>query len=285
MKYKCLLVPTVLLIIAVLIINSPAVAMVMHPDGEPPASWSDKPSDNILGRWGNNGSCVAIAPNYVITTRHQGGGVGTTVVIGGNSYTVSQVWNHASADIRIAKLAGANLTEYAGLYSATDEVGKEIVLGGYGKGRGDDLTSGSGKVYGYSWAGDDNQTLRWGTNTIDASAIRSSWGFTSETLRADFDILSNGTDYEAAPAEWDSGGGWFVKVDDQWLVVALNAYVEHEDETWFMNPRGGLDPDMFWGIRVSAYSDWINSIIPEPATLLLLSIGGAFGLIRRRKQR
>jgi len=283
MKYKCLIVSTIVLIISVLIINSPAVAMVLHPDGEPPTSWSDKPSDNVLGRWGSNGTCVAIAPNYVITTRHQGGGVGTTVVIGGNSYTVSQVWNHASADIRIAKLAGANLTEYAGLYSATDEVGKEIVLGGYGQGRGDDLTNGSGTVYGYSWAGNDNQTLRWGTNTVDGSVTKTFLGFSSETLRADFDILSNGTDYEAAPAEWDSGGGWFVKVDDQWQVVALNAYVEHEGETWFMDPRGAVDPDMFWGIRVSTYSGWINSIIPEPATLLLLSIGGAFGLIRRRK--
>ena len=283
MKYKCLIVSTMVLIIAVLIINSPAVAMVLHPDGEPPTSWSDKPSDNILGRWGSSGSCVAIAPNYVITTRHQGGGVGTTVVIGGNSYTVSQVWNHTAADIRVAKLAGANLTEYAGLYSATDEIGKEIVLGGYGKGRGDDLTNGSGTVYGYSWAGDNNQTLRWGTNTIDSSVVKSNLGFTSDTLRADFDKLTLGTDYEAAPAEWDSGGGWFVKVGDQWQVVALNAYVEHEGETWFLNTQGVVDPDMFWGIRVNAYSSWINSIIPEPATLLLLSIGGAFGLIRRRK--
>ncbi|RLF42639.1 MAG: hypothetical protein DRN29_11175 [Thermoplasmata archaeon] len=274
---------TMILVISVLIFDSPTLAAVLHPDGEPPTLWSDKPSDNVLGRWGSSGSCVAIAPDFVITTRHQGGGVGTTVVIGGNSYTVSQVWNHASADIRIAKLSGANLTEYVGLCCTTDELGKEVVIGGYGKGRGDELTNGSGTVYGYLWAGNDNQTLRWGTNIVDAAGDRSQRGYTSSTLRADFDILSNGTTYEAAPAEWDSGGGWFVKVDDQWQVVALNAYVEHEGETWFLNTQGAVDPDMFWGIRVSTYSGWANSIIPEPATLMLLSIGSAFALIRRRK--
>jgi len=272
----------VILLTASLFVASPAFAVILHPDAEPPMYWNDRPSDNVIGRWGSNGSCVAIAPDLVLTTRHQGGGIGTTVDIAGDSYTVSQVWYHSSADIRVAKLDGANLTEYANLYTGDDEVGKNFVVGGFGRCRGEELLTGGGIVYGYEWAGDDNQTLRWGTNIVDGIIAKSSRGYVSSVLQADFDGLDTGTEYEAAPAEWDSGGGWFVKIGDEWQLVALNAYVEQEGQTCFKSPSGALDPDLFWGIRISEYSDWVNSIVPEPATLLLLTIG-ALGVIHRRR--
>jgi hypothetical protein len=80
------------------------------------------------------------------------------------------------------------------------------------------------------------------------------------------------TDYEGTPADHDSGGGWFVKLNDVWYVAALSQGVKgHYDpvdpniqlyESWFDDPTTGHnDPDWFFGVRVSSYAEWVNSII------------------------
>jgi hypothetical protein len=261
-----------------LITSAPAFGVIMHNDDEP----TDRPHDDVIGRWSYNASCVAIAPNYIITTRHQGGGVGSSIVIGGNTYTAAEVWNHSSADLRIVRI-NASLANYVSLYTESDESGKDFVLGGFGKGRGDPLVTGGGVTYGYEWSGIDNQTQRWGTNHVDATQPGYSGGtsYSSDVLRADFD--ESGTAYEAALSEWDSGGGWFIKVGDEWQLAALSAYVEHNDETWFLNNISGLsDPDMFRSIRISSYDTWITETIPEPGTMILLTLG-AVSLLRRRR--
>ena len=275
--------------VAVLYFTSvtPAFGVVLHTDNEP----TDKPNDDVIGRWGNNASCVAIAPNYIITTRHQGGGVGSSIFVGGNTYTATQVWNHSSADLRVVKI-NANLTNYVSLYTETDEQYKDFVLGGYGKGRGAELVTDPPEnvTYGYEWSGINNQTLRWGTNRVDGAHVNYPVGsYTSKILRADFDEDANlditFTAFEAAASEWDSGGGWFIKVGEEWKLAALSAYVEHIDETWFDDPNTSwtIDPDKFRGIRISSYDEWINETIPEPGTMILLTLGAVGMIIRRRR--
>lgn len=276
---------------------TPAFGVILHPDGEPGVGWTDKPNDNVVGQWGNNASCVAIASNYVITTRHQGWK--STVVIGGVTYYTQTVTDGDgggtgnNADIRIARITtdaeglhDANLTDYVGLYTGTDEAVQNFVLGGFGEGREDTLKTSSGVAYGYSWTGTDksNETLRWGTNRVDAVVSDVHVGsYISDTIRGDFD--ETGTEYEAASAEYDSGGGWFIKVGGEWQLAALSAYVEHLDETWFRNSvTGNLDPDQFWGIRISSYSEWIDNTIPEPGTMTLLTLGAAGMILRRRRK-
>ena len=115
---------------------TPASAVVWHPAGEPNlVTWTDRPADNVVGRWGSNASCIAVSSNCVITVRHAGGGTGTRVKIGGRSYTITQIWNHSTADLRLIKLAGANLANFVDVYEDTNEVGKSIVMGAWGKGR------------------------------------------------------------------------------------------------------------------------------------------------------
>ena len=246
-----------------------ALGIVVHPnEGEPNLiEWTDRPDPNVVGRWGSSGSCVAVSSNCVITTRHQGGGIGTYVEIGGNLYIVTEAWNHSTADIRIAKLYAANLNGYVLLNTSGDGFGVPVVIGGYGKGRGSPLING-GDVYGYTWSGSNNQTRRWGQNKIDTTGTGESPGYSSEVIIADFDEYGvpgkpGAQPYEAILATWDSGGGWFIYDVNEWKVAGLSRAVEHLGESWF-DP-----PDTMDAVRVSFYAAWISSVMPEyvPADL------------------
>ncbi|MFI4913245.1 MAG: hypothetical protein ACIAQZ_16430 [Sedimentisphaeraceae bacterium JB056] len=244
-------------ILFVLILSSTSNALVLHEDREPPVSWSGRPSSNLLGRWRTNASCVAVSPDCVATTNHQGGGVGTEVVIGGQTYYVARVERYGTSDVRVAKLRLADLSEYASLYTGSSEQNKEIVIGGYGKGRGDELTNELGIAYGYAWASSGNTVLRWGTNKVDDADANVN-GFVC--LKADFDDSNFfATDYETVIAGYDSGGGWFIDNGSQWQLAGLTYATSHADEAWF------LPPDNFFAHRVSEYADWINTTVSKLA--------------------
>lgn len=244
-----------------------AFAVVLHPDGEPNlATWTDRPDANVIGRWGSSASCIAISENAVITTRHQGGGIDTTVEIGGNSYLVADVCNCGSVDLRIARLSGANLESYTEIFSDTNEIGQAIIMSGYGDGRGGLLQNG-GKTYGYWWDNSSNTTLRFGTNEVDSTADDSTIGsYTSDVVVADFDGLGEGgfTTYEGASGTHDSGGGWFIKVGERWKLAGMTRAVEHFGESWFRNNifPSVLDPDLIDAVRISSYSAWASDNIP-----------------------
>ncbi len=257
----------------------PAFGLILHPDGEPNlTTWTDRPPEDVIGRWGGNGSCVVIGPNCVITTRHQGGNLTTPVRIGGVQYAISQIWDHNTADLRIAKLSDANLTNFVGIYENKDEIGKNIVLGGYGVGRGEMLQK-QGIIYGYRWNNAGNTTLRMGTNRILATEPNSVLeGKTSDIIIADFDGLNEewATIYESALAGYDSGGGWFIKAGGKWKVAGLSRAVSthfeegHDgdpnyaiyNETWFRDradPNIRL-PEYLDAVRISSYAQWIKNI-------------------------
>ncbi|MEN6387000.1 MAG: hypothetical protein ABFD79_17610 [Phycisphaerales bacterium] len=259
------------ILVFLLLTSSPSFAIILHPEGEPNlAIWTDKPANSVVGRWSTNASFVVISPKWIITTRHQNT-CPTTLTINNVTYNCtynSENWtggSSANADLRLIRLKNLDGSDpnlaYAPPYQDTNEVGKYFCIGGYGKYRGDTLSSGflKPKPYGYTWAGTSNNTLRWGDNTIEDEDTTQTASYDSNTLSSDFD--ETGTDYEAAPALWDSGGGWFIKQNDIWKLAALSAYVQRY-ETWFDDPnQPGQNPDFFWGIRISSYAEWINSII------------------------
>jgi hypothetical protein len=215
----------------------------------------------------------------VITVRHAGGGTGTLVKIGGRSYTIAQIWDNNTADLRIVKLYGANLASFVDIYENTDEVGKSIVIGGYGDGRGALLQT-SGITYGYQWDNSSNTTRRFGTNKINSTQNNSTLaGYTSDIIIADFDGLTDDqtTIYEGIPADHDSGSGWFIKVGSTWQVAGLSRAVEvhyeqgHEGdpnyilyESWFRNKTHPdiPQPDYLDAVRISSYAPWILQTIP-----------------------
>ena len=251
-------------------ISVPVSALVLHPEGEPNLSiWTDRPSDNIIGQWDNSAGCVAISSNCVITTQHQSGNLNTLVEIGGVTYTIDEMWNHPTADLRIAKLYGANLPYFVGINEQTNERGRKTVIAGHGVGRGN------------KWGDSASRTFRMGTNRIESALADSTIGeLTSDVIIADFDDLNEGlsTDYETIPADHDSGGGWFIKSGDTWILAGLTRSIElhyeegHEgdpnhyifSEAWFRERSDPNEPhaDRFEAVRISSYVQWINDTVP-----------------------
>ena len=255
-----------LLIISVslLLSSTEALGIVLHPEGEPNlTTWLNRPDCNVVGRWGSNSSCVVIAPNHILACKHQGGDVNTPVVIGGVTYSVDQILNHPTADLRVVKLHSANLGNYVQLYTEPNEIGQEIIIAGFGRGRGETLYKSGGAAYGYTWsvgAEYNNHTQRWGTNTVEANNIAVSTSGTSQVLIADFNGLgdTSSTAYEGIIVQYDSGGGWFIKSGGSWRVAAVNRGVQGHGEPWPAAAESWfLPPDTMDAVRVSYYTGWI----------------------------
>jgi len=280
-------------------------AVVLHPDGEPNLLvWTDRPEANVVGRWGDNASCVVIAPNYIITTRHQSGGTDTAVVIGGVTYTIDDMWYHPDnpyphplysdykvVDLRIVKLHSANLESYVDLYTQRNEISEpdDTVLAGYGLGRKPDgLLQTGGVTYGYQWQDrliydeqtqqwvKNNFTQRWGTNRISGTEDNFLAANYNGTIKYNLDLVvaefndPNTTLYESSVAEFDSGGGWFINSGGGWKVAGINWGVEHapDKEAWFRNniDPNAPDPDKLYSMRISSYADWLISKIDPVCT-------------------
>lgn len=258
-----------------------ARALILHPAGQSdPVTWTNRPADDVVGEWSTNASCVAVSRNCILTTRHQRGGLGSTVKIAGVRYPVVQIWNHDTADLRLVKIR-ANIAEFVELYTKTDESGKEMVIGGYGVGNGPDLKAGN-TTYGYEWGEPNTRGLRFGTNRIENPVPDSNLPpYVSDIVVGDFDDLNRNspTTYECIPAAHDSGGGWFIKDGSKWKLAGLTRAVEHhyeeghEDdpeyllrETWFRDPDNPVrnDADVLDAVRISSYAQWINENLPEP---------------------
>jgi hypothetical protein len=194
--------------------NTICEGIVLHKGHEPGADWMDKPNDAVVGRWGSNASCVAISPNYIITTRHQGNGVGIMVYFADMEYKVAEVWNASQpgydVDLRVCRIttpsgAPANLTYYAPPYPLTNELGLPVVMGGYGDGRGAELMTNS-IVYGYAWNITTGNTVeQWCTNLIENTGTLIEGAYRYEYMQANFDG-PGATIYEGAVADHDSGG-------------------------------------------------------------------------------
>ncbi len=260
----------------------PCFAIILHPDGEPSADFSDIdiPDPNIIGRWGSNASCVAIGRNLVITTVHQENiytphpEILRPVQIGAVTYTPDAVWTTAAnTDIRIVKLQHANLNAFVAPYLDTNETGQEIVIGGYGKPRGSTLST-EGTPYGYTWANTQNTILRFCTNRIDSIYTLDDPNY----IVADFDDLPQymtqaekashePTTFEGTVAQFDSGCGCLIK-DGTWKLAGLIWGVQtHEPvadqiEAWFRDPDTlNLSPDELYAWRISDYQSWIDGVI------------------------
>ena len=240
----------------------------------------------VVGRWGSNASCVAVGEQLVLTTCHQGGGVGTSIKIAGETYRATDVHQFGDADIRLVKIEtltgqAANLSDYVGIYSGSTEQNYVATIGGFGRVSGNPLTT-DGVEYGYAWGSSSNEIV-WGTNKVT--------DLTDSAITGNFNELgtSRATEFEAAPALGDSGGGWFIQVDGEWQVAGLFRTVERYSETWFRNGYNTAypHPDTFTALRVTNYASIIDEavvdMVPEPMSMGIFGVTSLFVVLNRRK--
>lgn len=251
------------------------------------------------GQWGSYLG-TAIAPNYFITAKHVGGGVGMSFTYQGSSYITTAQYSQPNSDLQIWQVSGTFST-YAPLYSGNGELNQNLVVIGRGTQRGADVLVG-GDLKGWGWGAADT-VQRWGENQV--SQIGDFQIGLGNMLRATFELGAGPN--EATLSVGDSGGAVFIQDGGVWKLAGINYGVDGPykysaaDATSFnaaIFDQSGLygqtspttwdlitstDPGALYSSRISDQLTWINSVVPEPSEWALASTLGLllFGLGRK----
>ncbi|MDX2110360.1 MAG: hypothetical protein SFY80_08985 [Verrucomicrobiota bacterium] len=235
------------------------------------------------GQWGSFLG-TAIAPNAFVTAKHINFlySVGDTFTYQGTNYTTTAKFEDASSDLTIWQVSGT-FPNYAPLYTAGQELGKELVVFGRGREKGNAVTV-NAELKGWEFGAWQN-TQRWGTNTVS--------GYADGGLYLTADFNQTGGANEAHLSEGDSGGAVFIQEAGIWKLAAINYAIDGPYSTSATGAgsfnatlfdRGGLyqsdgvgwqlitesildKPSAFYSTRISERIDWVQSTIPEPARI------------------
>lgn len=242
------------------------------------------------GLWGSFLG-TPIGPNHFVTAKHVSGRIGESFIYRGSSYMTDDYVDAPNSDLRIWHVLSP-FPDYAPIYLKPLNIGQELVIFGRGTDRGAPVGT-SARGAGWLW-GATNSTQRWGTNRVSAVSER--------LLVAEFNFGTSDP-YEAHLSVGDSGGGVFIKDDDDlWKLAAVNYSVSNAysteaegserfnaslyDQTGFFEelrstPLTG--PGELYLSRLDAHADFIKDVVgvPEPATgALALAV---LALLRRRR--
>lgn len=225
----------------------PAAAIIFLNDADPPANKETAPT----GAYANSGwqyqlryknfQGTMISPKHFITAEHLGqhgavsqpvhfNGVGekTFTLKNGGAYT-----RIGTSDLAVFEI-WETFEDFIPLYTGSNEVGKEFVLTGKGRGRGDTITRNSQTV-GWKWGAPETEFDRWGVNEVLAT-MTTSMG--DPLIYCAFD--DDGGAFECQAAGNDSGGGWFIKDGATWKLAAINYSVDANHDTNNVNGDGSF---------------------------------------------
>jgi hypothetical protein len=242
------------------------------------------PVGKFVNSWGYTGSATLIAPDWLLTGAHNLVAASSgTFTINGSSYTSSGLflnpsWQSSNPmggyDFGLVHLstAVAGITP-ATLYTGSSEFGQTAAFVGFG-------LTGTG-LTGYRTL--DNQKRAF-QNIIDGD-----FGNPAVLLGCDFDNPHSAADnafgdpnplrLEGSVAPGDSGGGVFLTIDSQTYLAGVISFVAATDGS------GNSDYGDVNGFgRVSAFTPWIFSTIPEPSVSTLLA-GAGLGMFFWRRFR
>jgi MYXO-CTERM domain-containing protein len=250
------------------------------------ASMEYAPVGTFVNSWGYTGSATLIAPDWVLTAAHNlilaSSG---TFTINGMSYASTQLirnpgWNNSNPfggyDFGLVHLSSpvVGITP-ATLYTGSSDLGQIGTFVGFGY-TGTGLTG--------------SQTLDYQKRAFQ-NVIDGSFSNATLVLGCDFDNPHTNVDnsfgdatpltLEGCVAPGDSGGGVFITIDSQTYLEGVISFVAALDG----NANSDYGDASGFG-RVSAFTPWIISTIPEPPGSTLLAAGAGLGLLfgRRRRQ-
>lgn len=210
-------------------------------------------------------------------------------VLGANTYSVAAIILHPNwtgdlnngHDIALVKLNSiVSGVMPAQIYTGDPNslIGRIVYSVGYG-GHGDGLT-------GYTDFDDNARAME---NVIDA--------FLGDVFLSDFDhpdgttnaLESFGSDanplnLEGMGAPGDSGGPVFVLDGTSWYISGVHSFLGDFGEPFGNNTPDARYGDILGSTRVDLYADWINSTVPEPASMTALAVG-LVGVLARRRRR
>ena len=231
----------------------------------------DRPALGFVGGWAGS-SAVLIGPDWAITARHTGGGVGDAFTLHGESFTVTEYVANPDADLALIRLNAALPAWHRIL--ADPQIGERLVVAGMGRTKGAPIGS-----IGWDWTGPARET--WGENVLSVVAgVLIGARFTMDPGAA--------LPHESGIAANDSGGGMFVEgVAGTHLLAGINVGVSQFGQT--------VDGSVSYALSLAPYVPWIQSVVgytvvgsrtqafvPTPGSGALLFMAAAIGVRRRR---
>lgn len=238
----------------------------------------------FVNNWGYTGCATLVAPDWVLTAAHMFLAANSgTFTINGVSYTGNQLitnpgWNgnaFAGSDLGLVHLTtSVTGVTPATLYTGSSESGQLGTFVGFG-------ITGTGAT---------GQNHLDGQERAFQNMIDGDFGNPSLVIGSDFDNPLVPTDgqfgdttplaLEGCVTSGDSGGAVFITINGQvYLAGVISAVVALDGSA---NADYG---DMSAFGRVTAFTPWISSTIPEPSPAALLLVGGLILLGWRRAQR
>jgi hypothetical protein len=216
------------------------------------AAWPgpDAYPGRYVASW-NGASAVAIAPHWLISAAHVGGGPGLEAVLGGEPFAADRVVRSRTEDILLIHVEKPlpgwhTLAAWSGgLERGGVVAGQRVMLGGMGYRAGSPLPGGGG----VDWSGGPGEA--WGANIADAV------GLSRILITLDPPGSAGAVPGEAMFSLLDSGGGLFVDGPDGSLELAGIAV---SITSVFGQSRWG---DRGYVVNLDSIAGWIRVVI-EP---------------------